>query len=117
MNEILIRLNEEAQARGSLVVTKDGILVASEMDASLKKDVVSALSSFLISAASRSLSRGKIGAAHRLVLTATHGKLVLRSLGDYFLVLLTDQFASMEVAKAAVESASKRLREIVTIRV
>ena len=117
MNNILIRLNEEAQGRGSLVVTKDGILVASEMEPSLKKDVVSALSSFLISAAGRSLSRGKIGTAHRIVLTATHGKLVLRSLGEYFLVLLTDQFASVDEAKDAVERASERLREIVTIRV
>lgn len=117
MNEILRRLNEEAQGRGSLVVTKDGILVACEMDTGLEQEVVSALSSFLISAARRSLSRGKIGNVRRVALTATHGKLVLRSLGDYFIVLLTDQFANFQEALDAVERAGERLREIVTIQV
>lgn len=117
MNEILNALNEQAQARGSLVVTKDGILVASEMDASLKQEVVSALSSFLITAARRSLERGGIGTVNRIALTATHGKLILRSLGEYFLVVLTDQFTASEEALAATEQACDRLREKVRIQI
>ncbi len=117
MKQILTDLNEEAGAVGSLVVTKDGILVASEISSNVEKDVASALSSFLITAIDRCLSNGGMGGMSRMVMVATHGKLILSSLGDYFLVLMTDQFVETDVAQRAAVKAARKLREKVKIQI
>ena len=117
MEEILQRLSEEEGVKGSLVVTQDGIVVAGNLKSDVRKDVVGALSSFLIAATDRCLQRGRLGALGRMMMTATHGKLVILALKGYFLVTLTDQFADMERTLEAVNMAASKLRKVTRIEV
>lgn len=117
MDQILRELNERAAARGSLVVTNDGMIVAGAMKKEMRKDIVGALSSFLISATERCLRQGDVGSFGRLVMHATHGKVVVQSLHDYFLVVIVDQFGDMESTMEAVVAAGNSLRNLTRIRV
>ncbi|MCA8972143.1 MAG: roadblock/LC7 domain-containing protein [Planctomycetes bacterium] len=116
--EIVLRgLNEKAAAKGSVVVTNDGMVVAADMRKEIRKDIIGALSSFLISATDRCLRQGEIGHFGRMVMTATHGKVIIQSLHEFFLVVVVDQFADMELALEAVTVAGAKLRELTHIRI
>jgi predicted regulator of Ras-like GTPase activity (Roadblock/LC7/MglB family) len=117
MDDILESLNQEDGVKGSMVVTQDGIVVAGLLKSDVRKDVVGALSSFLITATERCLERGQLGALGRMMLTATHGKLIILALKGYFLVTLTDQFADMNATLEAVNVAASRLRKVTRIEV
>lgn len=117
MEKVLSRLNERAAAKGSVVVTNDGMVVADDMRKDMRKDIVGALSSFLISATDRCLRQGEIGTFGRMVMTATHGKVVIQSLHEFFLVVVVDQFADMQITLEAVTEAGAKLRELTHIRV
>ena len=117
MEVVLRTLNEKAAAKGSVVVTNDGMVVAADMRKDMRKDIVGALSSFLISATDRCLRQGQIGQFGRMVMTATHGKVVIQSLHDFFLVVVVDQFADMGLTLEAVASAGHKLRELTNIHI
>ncbi|MFQ5505472.1 MAG: roadblock/LC7 domain-containing protein [Planctomycetota bacterium] len=111
MESILKRLNEEEGVKGCLVVTHDGIVVAGVLQSEVRKEVVGALSSFLIAATDRCLKNGELGSLGRMMMTATHGKVVILALKGYYLVTLTDQFTDMEhILKVANEAAAQLLK-------
>lgn len=117
METVLQTLNDKASAKGSVVVTNDGMVVAGNMRKEMRKDIVGALSSFLISATDRCLRQGDIGTFGRMVMTATHGKVVIQSLHEFFLVVVVDQFADMEITLEAVTVTGAKLRELTHIRI
>lgn len=117
MESVLAALNDKAAAKGSVVVTNDGMVVAGDMRKEMRKDIVGALSSFLISATDRCLRQGDIGSFGRMVMTATHGKVVIQSLHEFFLVVVVDQFADMEKTLEAVAKAGAKLRELTHIKI
>ena len=117
MAQVLRQMNQRAAAKGSLVVTNDGMVVAGVMEEEMRKDIVGALSSFLISATVRCLKQGGIGSFGRMMMTATHGKVVIQSLRDYFLVVIADQFADTESTLEAVTEAGQELRTLMQINV
>jgi len=117
MDQILRDLNERAAAKGSLVVTNDGMVVAGSVREELHNEIVGALSSFLISATYRCLRQGNVGELTRMVMTATHGKIVIQSLADYFLVVIADQFSDTDRAIEAVRVAGEQLRKMTSIEI
>jgi len=117
MDGILRQLNQRIAAKGSLIVTNDGMVVAGVMQEEMRQEIVGALTSFLISATDRCLRQGKIGTLGRMVMTATHGKVVIQALQDYFLVVIVDQFSDMETTVEAVAAAGQDLRALTRIHV
>jgi predicted regulator of Ras-like GTPase activity (Roadblock/LC7/MglB family) len=116
MDELLRDLIKKVRAKGALVVTNDGMVVAGFVRADTRKDVVGALSSFLISATNRCLSQGNVGGFNRIFLKATHGKILIQALKDYFVVVLTDQFSDKtELIDETMRIASK-LRKLTTLQ-
>ena len=117
MEKILDQLNSSTGAKGSVVVTQDGMIVAGEIHWEVQKDVVGALSSFLVMATDRCLQQGNMGKLNRMTMIATHGKLVIISLRDYFLVVLVDQFASMNQITPQIEEAGRQLMNLTQMKV
>ncbi len=117
MHEVLEQLSDRLHAKAALVVTSDGMVVAGTVQADFRKDVIGALSSFLILATNRCLKRAQQGGFGRIVLHATHGKVLVQSFRDYFLVVLTDQFVDKEALLEAALEAVARLRRLASIKV
>ena len=117
MDNILNQLNSSTGAKGSVVVTHDGMVVAGDIHWEVQKDVVGALSSFLVMATDRCLQQGKMGKLNRMTMIATHGKLVIIALQDYFLVVLVDQFASMDQITPSINEAGNKLLKLTQMNV
>jgi len=117
MQRILAELNEEVGVKGSAVVTEDGILVTSALSSSMQGEVISALSSFLISTTKRALTECGMEHFGRFIITSTHGKLVLVTLPKSYLVVVADQFINLDVTLLTIQGAAKKLEKMSQINV
>lgn len=105
----LERLNTAPGIKGSAVVTSDGIMIKSALTDPATEEVVSGLISFLLSTTRRSLQDGGLGKLRRFAMHCTHGKVVLCDLGASCLVVVTDQFTSLDECLPAVDDAARAI--------
>jgi len=117
MEKVLSELNSAVGVKGSAVVTKDGILVKSALDPGLKEEVVSALSSFLITTTGRALKDCGIDAFERFIITSTHGKVILVNLAEAYLVVVADQFINIDLTLVEIMSTARKLKKMIRIEV
>ena len=75
MQKVLSDLNRSPGILGSLIVTRDGMPVLSDLKAEIKEDVISAITSSLVLSVTRSLAELKGGDFHRLTIACSSGKL------------------------------------------
>lgn len=117
ITEALEQLNQAPGIKGSAVVTEDGIMIKSALTDPATEEVVSGLISFLLSTTRRSLAEGGLGKLRRFAMHCTHGKVVLADLGASCLVVVTDQFTSLDECLPAVDDATRRIGEASRIRI
>ncbi len=110
MERILSELNQVAGVKGSMVVTKDGVVVAESLGPDLEKTSVAAVSSHMIQVGERGLT--DLGRQHfkQLTLTSAHGRMVFVNLEVGYLVVITKMEMRLEQVLIEVESAARRIR-------
>jgi len=109
VKEILRHLNETISARGSLVVARDGMLVAAEVRAGVDVDRLSALGAALVTELGASLQRAGLTQFSHVEVAAEHGKILLAEAGPTYLMVLVG--ARLEIGPGSIEiqSAANRL--------
>ena len=117
MRRILKQLNEVVGVKGSLVVTKDGIVIASHLSTQLEDDVVAAMAANVVCSTRRTLERHSLGHFARFTLVASHGKMVFTDAGPAFLVVVMDRNVELGPVDIEIESAAMRIRTMGEIRV
>jgi predicted regulator of Ras-like GTPase activity (Roadblock/LC7/MglB family) len=117
VRSVLKRLNDVVGVKGSVVVTKDGIVIASHLSKALQEDMVAAMASNVIQSARRSLAQDGMADFTRITLVATHGKMVFTDTGPAFLVVVMDRNVELGPAGLEIESAAMRIRQLGEIRV
>ena len=117
MRRILKQLNEAVGVKGSLVLTKDGMVIASHLGRQLEEDVVAAMAANVILGARRTLERHGLADFARFTLVAGHGKMVLTDTGPMFLAVVTDRNVELGPIDIEIESAAMRIRNLGKIRV
>lgn len=117
MKDILKKLNQEVGVKGSVVVTHDGIVVASELGEGLEKDVVAAMAASVISAIYKALSRVNNAGFARFILTASYGKMVFVDTGTAFLVVVADKSINIDTTLLEIQSAALRIKTASEIKV
>jgi predicted regulator of Ras-like GTPase activity (Roadblock/LC7/MglB family) len=110
IHEAVGDLRRVSGVKGAAVVTTDGLIAASALEAGLGTDVVAGLASYLMMTTNKSLGEGSLGGCARLSLHATHGKAILVDLTDSYLVVLFDQFADPSSARKEIDEAAVRIR-------
>jgi len=110
MIEILQELNKEVGVIGSLVVTKDGIVVASALGPHLDSDTVGALASSAIIATKQAMTIMGDDTCFRFILASTHGKMVFEDIGIACLVCVTHQNIALDQILLAIKTASYKIR-------
>ncbi len=111
MKDVLQSLNQIPSVQGSMVITRDGILVASELGPNLSEDAVAALSSSLVLTLKRSLTSLDIAEVpEEIILSATQGKLVFCDLGRSFLVVVTQANLRLKEDFVDIRSSANKLR-------
>ena len=109
MKEILQALNRSVGINGSMIVTTDGVVVASQLGGQLEEERVAAVASLLIRSLRRSLEQARVGPLHKCVLTASQGKLVIVEAGSAFLIVATDASIRLDVTLLDIEAAARRI--------
>ena len=117
IENILTSIGEVRGVVGSAVLTNDGMVVASQLGPGVLDDVVAGMSSFLIATTRRALQEAGMEQFNHFVLNATHGKVVLVDIGEAYLIVLTNQFASIADGMPVIERAAEDLREAARIEV
>ena len=109
MKEILTSLNSVAGVKGSMVVTPDGMVVASDLRGGLNEETVAAVSSHFLKAVQEHAEVLGIKKFPRVVLEGTHGKIVLMPAGIAFLVVIADMKMNLEASFIEILSAARRV--------
>ena len=89
MKELLKNLNEGVGIRGCLVMTRDGVVVASSLDDDLEEETVAALASSILIALMKPEKGFELGDAARFTLSAKHGRLIFEIMESLVLVVVT----------------------------
>ncbi|MDA1196313.1 MAG: roadblock/LC7 domain-containing protein [Planctomycetota bacterium] len=109
MKSILQELNKAISARGSLVVARDGMLVASQVREGVDVERLAALGAALVTDVAESLmASGHNGFSH-VEVAAEHGKVILAEAGPLYLLVLVG--ARLEIGPGSIEirSAAQKL--------
>ena len=112
IQDILMDLSQTPGIKGCVVITADGIMVASSLDDPERDDLIAGLTSFLTSTMRRVLQEGGMSTFSRFTMHSTHGKVVVIELGEAFLVVLTDQFGKIEACLPDIQETTHQLRRL-----
>ena len=113
MQQVLARINRIAGVRGSLVVDREGFVVAASMSDGYSPATLAALGSNVASSLGSALSRLHRGSFERLSILGTGGSVVLLAVGHgSFLVTLLGTEAMMGMVQVELKDAAGVLREL-----
>lgn len=104
----LERMQESVGVRGSMVVTGDGLVMASLLGHDLDEDRVAAMASSVIRGTQSALSEIN-GTLTRFVLTSVHGRMVFFDTGPAFVVVLTEKNINLEATILEINAAAKKI--------
>ena len=117
MFDVLDKLNAHPGIIGSLVATRDGIVVASRLKSGLDEDAAAALVSSLLTSTMGLLGECGEPRLEQLVLRATRGKIIVSDLENAYLVVVTDQHLDLEQGLLEIRSAAEHLKRLGRITV
>ena len=116
MKELLVKLNELNGIQGCMVITHDGIMVASELGGQLDEETVAALSSSLVITLQRAFEPvGQKAQPQEMILTAELGKLAFFDLGRAYLVVVTKPQLRLGTDLVEIRSYARKLQSKIAI--
>ena len=116
MRKILKALNEVVGVRGSMVVSDDGMVIASCLGRHLDEEKVAAMASSVVMNTRRALERHGIRHFSRFTMSSSHGKMVFNDTGIAYLVVVMDKNIDLGPTDIEIESAAMRIRTMGEMR-
>ena len=112
MRDLLVELNQEVGIKGSMILTADGVVVASEVASPLNGDQVAAIASNSIQLINRSLM--EVGAKDftKFMFSASYGKMIFMGTGAAYLVVVLDKSLNIDFTILSIESAARKVRSL-----
>lgn len=109
MRNILGELNETISGRGSVVLSRDGLLIASDVREGVDVERLSALGAEIVREIGRSLRDAGLDAFTQVEVAAEQGKVILVEAGPTYLLVLLG--ARLEIGPGSIEirSAAHRI--------
>ena len=109
MKAILAELNDTISARGSIVVMKDGMLVASDVREGVDVDRLAALGAAIVTEVGLTMAADDGKAFTQIEIAAEQGKVILVEAGPTYLLVLLG--ARLEIGPGSIEirSAANRV--------
>ena len=117
MKKLLKELNEGIGIRGSLVMTRDGVVAASCLGEELDEDALAALTSSVLLALESAPGGSPVGEAARFTLSAKHGRLIFEILESLVLVVVTDKDVQLDITLLEIAGVGRRLQRMTRISV
>lgn len=112
MRDVLLSLNKEVGVKGSMIVTRDGVVVAAEILPPLQGDIVAAIASNSIQRLNTGLRNLGANNFSRYLFNATYGKMIFIETGDAYLVVVLDKGINIDFTMLAVVSAARKIKNL-----
>ena len=111
METLLDELNEAVGVKGSMIMTKDGMLVTSRLGESLSEEIVAAMASSMILSTRKALEKMGLHEFSRFLLKSSRGKIILVDAGVAFLVVLADARIKLDVTTIDINRTAYRIQK------
>jgi uncharacterized protein len=114
MEEILEQLNNIPGIVGSMIIGKDGLVIATMWNEDIDPDMVGAHTADLLNI-TESITTGKLdfGLTEMITVEAENAKLLLKIIDDStFLITATTSRANLGLMRIEIKSAAKKLRDL-----
>ncbi|MCW8130433.1 MAG: roadblock/LC7 domain-containing protein [Planctomycetota bacterium] len=111
MRAILTQLNKVQGVRGSMVINRDGIVVAGEFADDVNEQGIGAVASSLLTALDGAVKRINLGRMTRFVLTGNENKAVIVDTGPALLFVLLQRDTNMGLVNVEIRDAAKQVVE------
>jgi len=111
--EVLRSLRKIGDIRGSSVISRDGLIIASDLLKDIDEDTFAAMSAAMQGAAETAVSELKQGTLNQIIVDAGKGKIVTISAGELaILVVLTKPRANLGLLLLELGRASNKISNI-----
>ena len=117
MRNVLNDLNELVGIRGSLVVSRDGMVICSRLAGGLDEDRVAAMASNVVLRTSRALADRELGQFSRLSLTSCDGEMIFEAAGESYLVVVMERGIDLGQAELEIRSTARRVKALGEIHI
>ena len=111
MQDILNSLNKVRGVRGSLIVGRDGILIASDFGTDADENAMGAVGSQILSALQNALDRMSMGHFRRFLVTGHFGKILMVDAGNAILILLLEKDVNLGMVGVEIKDAVEAIVE------
>jgi hypothetical protein len=111
--QILKSLKHSGDIDGAAIITKDGLLIVSEISEGVDTETVAAMTAALVGAAETAVSELKKGLLERIIIDSQKGKIITVSAGEKaILVVLTVTKVNLGLALLEMEKASQKIMNV-----
>jgi len=111
VREILGKLNKTTGIRGSMIVNRDGIVVASDFSVEMDEAGMGAVTSSILQALDGALKRINMGKFTRFLITGSENKVVVVSAGQAILLVLLNTEVNMGMVNVDIKDAANAVAE------
>ena len=110
MYEILNKLNKMEGVRGSLVIGRDGLVIAADLGTDVNEAAVAAVGSQILNSLQGALRRMQMGAFKRFVVAGRGGKIIIADAEVALLVVILELEANMGLAAVEIKEAIQEVQ-------
>lgn len=109
MYQILEALNKTSGITGSMIVGKDGIVIAADLNAQFEEETIGALAASITSTVQKSLDRLDTTPLKQVTVEADNAKLFFCDAGIGLLVVITEPEVNIGLVRLEVKNAIGKL--------
>jgi predicted regulator of Ras-like GTPase activity (Roadblock/LC7/MglB family) len=110
IDRILSDLNKTDGIKGSMVVGKDGLVIASQMPSGLDSELIGAMTSAAYGSAERTAAEINQGALEQMMIEGAYGKTIMVDAGEGILAVLTDSKVNLGLIRIHIKRSAEKIK-------
>jgi uncharacterized protein len=115
MQKTLKELNKLQGVLGSLLVGKDGLLIASDLKVQVNEEAIGAVASNVLSALRRALQKMQLGDFRRYIVSGKSARIAMYQVGPAILMLLLEKDANLGMITVEIRDAIKEIEKSISL--
>ncbi len=113
IDRVLIEINKTEGINGSMVVSKDGLVIASQLPGNMDSELIGAMASAAYGAAERTTSEVGIGNLTQAMIEGDYGKIVMVDAGEGILIALTEPRVNLGLIRIVLKRAAEKIKTMI----
>jgi len=110
IDRILADLSKTEGIKGSMVVGKDGLVIASQIPSNLDSELIGAMASAAFGSAERTATEINQGTLEQMMVEAEFGKTLMTDAGEGILVVLADSKVNLGLIRISMKKATEKIK-------